>query len=121
MSIAAKCTCGASTYCSGAPGCPNKGRTPDFYAMQFPGKENSSINDADDEKYLKEIYGSRIERPLFEPKPVMIRCPECATVQAAVVQPGIPFATYIHHCVSCEYIIMESEWDEVKPYKPKTH
>lgn len=48
--------------------------------------------------------------------PVMIKCPECDTVQAAFVEKTIPFGTFIHDCVNCKYTIMESEWEEVKPF-----
>lgn len=48
--------------------------------------------------------------------PVMIKCPACDTVQAAIVEHTIPFGTYIHHCEKCKYIIMESEWDTVKSF-----
>ena len=46
----------------------------------------------------------------------MIKCPSCDTVQAAYVEHTEPFDTYIHDCVKCEYIIMESEWDVVEPF-----
>ena len=49
--------------------------------------------------------------------PVIIRCPECNTIQAAIIEYTEPWCTYIHHCVICEYIIMESEREEVKPFK----
>jgi len=39
-----------------------------------------------------------------------IVCPECGKIQNAKVEHTIPFATYIHECERCEYIIMESEW-----------
>jgi hypothetical protein len=48
--------------------------------------------------------------------PVMIECPECETIQAAIVEHTIPFGTYIHRCKKCNYTIMESEWKEVKPF-----
>lgn len=48
--------------------------------------------------------------------PVMIKCPSCDTVQGAIVKHTIPFGTFIHKCIKCEYLIMESEWDEVKPF-----
>jgi len=48
--------------------------------------------------------------------PMMIKCPACDTVQAAIVEYTTPFATWIHHCSKCEYTIMESEWDIVVPY-----
>ena len=47
---------------------------------------------------------------------MMIKCPACDTVQAAIVEYTTPFATWIHHCSKCEYTIMESEWDIVVPY-----
>ena len=45
----------------------------------------------------------------------LILCPECGGIcQAEVEQlPGEPFATYLHECEYCEYVIMESDWEEV--------
>jgi transcription elongation factor Elf1 len=48
--------------------------------------------------------------------PMMIKCPACDTVQAAICEHTIPFKTYIHDCEICEYTIMESEWDVVNPF-----
>ena len=41
-----------------------------------------------------------------------IICPNCQDVQIATVLESIPFPIYIHECTNCEYIIMESEWEE---------
>lgn len=43
----------------------------------------------------------------------IIECPLCKHIQPAKVEPKIPFDSYIHHCVKCGYVIMESEWNEV--------
>lgn len=45
-----------------------------------------------------------------------IKCPNCGHVQKAQVtwKQGNPFPTYIHECVQCGYVIMESEWEEVR-------
>ena len=43
-----------------------------------------------------------------------IRCYECQHEQLAIVEHGQPFNTYIHTCVRCGYIIMESVWEQVK-------
>lgn len=48
--------------------------------------------------------------------PTVIKCPECQTIQGAVIEKTIPFGTYIHDCVKCGYKIMESEWDTVEPF-----
>lgn len=45
-----------------------------------------------------------------------IRCPNCDTVQSAVVvkyDQGI-WPTYVHDCTKCGHVILESEWDEIK-------
>jgi len=41
-----------------------------------------------------------------------IVCPACQTAQQAAVtwKNGDPFPTFIHRCVACGYVIMESEW-----------
>lgn len=41
----------------------------------------------------------------------VIKCPECDTIQDAEIELGFIWATYIHTCKNCKYIIMESEWD----------
>lgn len=48
--------------------------------------------------------------------PVIIKCPSCDFVQGALVERTIPFGTFVHECNNCKYIIMESEWSEIKPY-----
>ena len=52
----------------------------------------------------------------MQPKkiPVKIQCPECSTIQDAVVEMTFPFPTYIHHCEKCKYVIMESEFNIVE-------
>ncbi len=42
-----------------------------------------------------------------------IQCPECNTIQAAKVEEAWPWSIYIHECANCNYIIMESEWNQV--------
>lgn len=44
----------------------------------------------------------------------LINCPACACVQQAMVEHMIPFASYVHECTECGYIITESDW-EVAP------
>jgi len=39
-----------------------------------------------------------------------IECPECGKRQIATVLHTLPWWSYVHHCVSCKYTIMESEW-----------
>lgn len=48
--------------------------------------------------------------------PVIICCPNCNLLQAAIVEHTFPWATFIHECVGCKYTIMESEWNEVEPF-----
>ena len=45
---------------------------------------------------------------------VKIRCPVCGQEQWAQIIHSIPFDVYIHDCVECGYVIMESEWEEVE-------
>lgn len=51
--------------------------------------------------------------------PVMIKCPSCNTIQGAIIECTFPFATYIHECEKCKYVIMESEWNEIIPFELK--
>ncbi len=46
---------------------------------------------------------------------VKIICPECCDIQDAVVEDAWPFPIYVHTCTSCNYIIMESEWESIQP------
>lgn len=43
----------------------------------------------------------------------IIICPECETVEVAVVKHTYPWWTYIHDCTKCGYTIMESEWNSL--------
>jgi hypothetical protein len=49
-----------------------------------------------------------------------IKCPGCGKIQWGKVEHTAPWYTYIHRCVSCEYIIMESEWDKVTKEEEET-
>lgn len=42
----------------------------------------------------------------------IIICPECETSQPATVLHTFPYFSYVHTCVKCGYVIMESEWNE---------
>lgn len=47
---------------------------------------------------------------------VKIECPECGSIETAIEDHTTePFSTYLHSCNKCGYVIMESEWKEVKP------
>lgn len=49
-------------------------------------------------------------------KEVKIECPECGSIETAIEDYTTePFPTYLHICNKCGYVIMESEWREVKP------
>jgi hypothetical protein len=43
----------------------------------------------------------------------LIKCPKCGVKQWGKVEHTTPWYSYVHRCISCEYIIMESEWDKV--------
>jgi len=44
----------------------------------------------------------------------IIKCPECNAIQHGKVVHSTPFNSYVHFCVECNYIILESEWQQVK-------
>ena len=49
-----------------------------------------------------------------------IECPECGVFQTAVVHHTWPWCERVHVCISCDYTIMESEWNIVRfPLPPK--
>ena len=50
------------------------------------------------------------------PREETIRCPECGTVQTAVVdfKDWMPFPAYVHFCEHCKHVILESEWEGVQ-------
>lgn len=43
-----------------------------------------------------------------------IICPECKSIETATVLHTFPWATFIHECSKCKYVIMESEWEKLK-------
>ena len=45
-----------------------------------------------------------------------IVCPKCKRAQDAkiVFEDWMPFPCYAHDCTGCGYIILESEWEQVK-------
>lgn len=48
--------------------------------------------------------------------PVKIQCPQCGKTCDAVIQwwDNFPFASYVHTCEYCGYIITESEFEVIK-------
>jgi hypothetical protein len=47
-----------------------------------------------------------------------IVCPNCDSIEDAIVEAHqgiaethLPFEVYVHHCINCGYIILESEWE----------
>lgn len=44
----------------------------------------------------------------------IIKCPECNKIQEAIVEHTLPWASYVHTCIGCGYIIMESEWNKLE-------
>ena len=70
------------------------------------------------EKHLiEQLRLCDINRQLSNNEAIMIKCPSCNTVQAAICKHTIPFYTYIHYCKNCNYVIMESEWDIIEPFQ----
>ena len=49
-----------------------------------------------------------------------IKCPDCGTIQDAIVEHTIPFHTYLHNCEKCNLTIMESDWEVVPNTKQLT-
>lgn len=49
--------------------------------------------------------------------PEIIKCPSCGFLQAAIVEHTAIFPTFLHQCIECNYVIMESEWETIKPFK----
>jgi hypothetical protein len=47
----------------------------------------------------------------------IIECPECKTIQQAIVEHKWPWYSRVHWCINCEFIIMESDWKIVEPKK----
>lgn len=48
---------------------------------------------------------------------VKIKCPECGKICDAEVENHFPFASYVHECEHCGYMITESEWDSQEKIK----
>ena len=49
-----------------------------------------------------------------------IECPECGSHEKAEIEGDIFFASYLHECKKCGYLIMESEWQSVELLAGKT-
>ena len=72
--------------------------------------------------YAREAYGPEPIAPEpIEIKEVILReeiisCPKCGMHQNAKVkyQNHDLFPTFVHECVNCKYVILESEWEVVK-------
>ena len=45
-------------------------------------------------------------------KKIKIKCPKCGKVQDAILE--WQWKWRVHNCEKCGYVIMESEWQEVK-------
>ena len=44
----------------------------------------------------------------------IIECPECKQIQEAEVTHTPFWNIYLHVCIKCDFLIMESEWNIVK-------
>ena len=42
-----------------------------------------------------------------------IICPNCSTIQKAKIKLSYFFSIYIHQCINCKYLIMESDWRKI--------
>lgn len=67
----------------------------------------------------KQILYARLSyrkpQQLRRKKKETIRCPKCSKMCKAIVEwdEDFPFASYVHNCEHCGYIIMESEWNRI--------
>lgn len=52
--------------------------------------------------------------PVISETEYTIICPRCGVVQVAtaVLYEGSTWYAYVHECIGCKYVIMESEWQE---------
>jgi len=56
----------------------------------------------------------------FKPKteyrkiPVKIKCPHCESEQNAHIEITPLFGSYVHVCGNCNYVIGESEWNQIE-------
>lgn len=56
---------------------------------------------------MAELIGTAIQYDFHMEK---IKCPECGFVQWAKVEHTFPWLSYVHECIKCNWIIMESDW-----------
>lgn len=72
-------------------------------------------------EWVQRIEEQKRSEPSKKRKPLshteIIKCPECSKIQSANVKHTQPFYSYVHECIKCKYIIMESEWVTIKPKK----
>jgi phage FluMu protein Com len=65
---------------------------------------------------MAHLIGTRIQYDWHMEK---IKCPRCGTVQWAKVEHTTPWMTYIHHCKTCDWLVMESDWGKPILILPK--
>jgi Zn ribbon nucleic-acid-binding protein len=44
----------------------------------------------------------------------IIRCPNCGSIETAIVTETPLWNIYVHDCIKCGFTIMESEWERVE-------
>ena len=72
------------------------------------------------QKFLKLKINKKVNKKVINMKTekhAEIKCPQCGHVQKAKIRKTFPFYTYIHYCEKCNYVITESDWNEIKTVK----
>jgi len=72
--------------------------------------EETSKNNETAQLGIGAVSGLVLKIKAMEKHIEQIECPECGKRQIATVLHTEPWWSYVHHCVSCKYTIMESEW-----------
>lgn len=60
---------------------------------------------------IKQYYLDKHEKG--ETDQVKIKCPNCGSIETGTIEYTLPWPTFIYNCTKCNYVIMESEWEEV--------
>lgn len=60
-----------------------------------------------------------LSKPLWHAE--YIHCPNCEDIQEATVLHTVPWHSYVHICTTCNYTILESEWEQAAPQEVESY
>lgn len=73
------------------------------------------------EEWQAEYYWLHPELKPVEQHVEHIHCPNCEDIQEATVLHTAPWHSYVHTCTTCNYTILESEWEKATPQEVESY